>query len=122
MLRPIATPSGAQGPLQQIEIPTVGTEWFDPRELTHETERQHGVDGETCPECGVWKWSPLVPGILPPLRIAPALVDQPFAASPEWFGDGRKAFRQVLVRSDIARLIAVTSPRDFEFVDTQQRP
>lgn len=35
-------------------------------------------------------------------------------ANPEWFGNGWKAFRQVLVRRELAELLAAASPRDFK--------
>jgi hypothetical protein len=43
----------------------------------------------------------------------PSLVDADIAASPEWFGDGWNSFRQVLVRRELAELLAQASPRDF---------
>lgn len=57
---------------------------------------------------------PLVYGFLPPLKITPDLGDVDIAASPEWFGDGWKAFRQILIRRQLAELIAAASPRDFK--------
>lgn len=63
---------------------------------------------------------PLTFGSLPPLRIRPPLGDAAIAASPEWFGDGWKAFRQVLVRRELAELLAAASPRDFRVEETGQ--
>jgi hypothetical protein len=40
------------------------------------------------------------------------------AASPEWFGDGWQAFRQILFRRPLAELIANASPRDFRIRDS----
>jgi hypothetical protein len=57
---------------------------------------------------------PLAFGTLPPLRIVPALEDVDIAASPEWFGDGWNAYRQILVRRELAEFIAAASPRDFK--------
>jgi hypothetical protein len=37
-------------------------------------------------------------------------------ASPEWFGDGHRSFRQVLVRRELAELISAASPKDFKAV------
>ena len=39
--------------------------------------------------------------------------DVAIAASPEWFGDGRKACREILVRRERAELLAAASPGDF---------
>lgn len=99
---------------QQIVVPTVGNAWFDPHELREKVIERHGTAGATCPECGTWRWMPLSFDDLPPLRISPKLGDVDIAASPEWFGDGRKAFRQILVRRELAEFIATASPRDFK--------
>jgi len=80
-----------------------------------------GHVGARCSECGVWRWLPmgftLVPPlsdqVLPPLLEVPGLADVDVAASPEWFGDGWKSFRQVVVRRALAELIVDASPRDF---------
>jgi hypothetical protein len=34
------------------------------------------------------------------------------AASPEWFGDGWNAFRQIVVRRELAHVIVDASPHD----------
>jgi hypothetical protein len=102
------------GDAMQIVVPSVGEAWFDPDELREKTIERHGTAGATCSECGVWRWMPLLFGFLPPLRITPGLGDADIAASPEWFGDGWKAFRQILVRGELAELIADASPRDFK--------
>lgn len=113
-LRPVEWPRTAEGEVFQIVVPTVGESWFDPDELREAAIAYHGTDGARCPDCGVWRWMPLVFGFLPPLRITPALGNADVAASPEWFGDGWKAFRQILVRRELAELIATASPRDFK--------
>ena len=100
----------------QIVIPSVGERWFDPEELRAAATAMHGTDGARCDECGVWRWMPLAMGrSLPRLRITPPDsgdgVD--IMASPEWFGDGWRASRQILVRRELAEEIAAASPRDF---------
>ena len=57
---------------------------------------------------------PLAFGMLPPLQITPGLGKADIAASPEWFGDGWKFYRQILVRRELAELIAAASPRYFK--------
>ena len=101
------------GDAVQIVAPTVGDAWFDPDELRAATIARHGTDGARCSECGVWRWMPLDFTRLARLRISPALGDVDVAASPEWFGDGWQAFRQVLLRRPLAEMIAAASPRDF---------
>jgi hypothetical protein len=94
--------------------PTVGEAWFDAAELEGRAKAKHGSAGATCPECGVWRWMPLSYAHLPPLRPEPAWEGKDVIASPEWFGDGWKAFRQILVRRVLAQLIAQASPKDFK--------
>jgi hypothetical protein len=102
------------GEALQVVVPSIGDFWFDPDELREKAIERHRVAGATCPECGVWRWMPLAFGFLPPFRITPSLGDIDIAASPEWFGDGWKAFRQILVRRGLAELIAAASPQDFK--------
>lgn len=104
------------GDAWQIRTPIIGDAWFDPDELREQATRQHGVAGATCQACGTWRWMPLVPGHLPPLRITPGLGDTDIAASPEWFGDGWKAFRQIVMRRALAEAITAANPRDWEIV------
>lgn len=113
-LKDVEWHGASPGQAKQIVVPSWGEAWFDPEELKAKTIERHGRDGATCPECGVWRWLPLVFGMLPPLRITPPLGNVDIAASPEWFGDGWKAFRQILVRRELAELIAAASPKDFK--------
>ena len=113
-LRPVAWHPSAPGDAMQVVVPTVGDSWFDHAELRAKAVERHGEAGAACSECGVWRWMPLTFGFLPPLRIAPGLGDVDIAASPGWFGDGWKAFRQILVRRELADLIARASPKDFK--------
>jgi hypothetical protein len=39
------------------------------------------------------------------------------ACRPEWFGDGWNAFREVLVRRELASMIVDASPRDFRIAE-----
>ena len=113
-LREVAWHGSSPCEAMQIVVPSVGEAWFDPDELREKAIARHGTAGATCPDCGVWRWMPLVYGFLPPLKITPDLGDVDIAASPEWFGDGWKAFRQILIRRQLAELIAAASPRDFK--------
>lgn len=111
---PVDWHPSAPGDASQIVISSVGSQWFDHAELRDRMIARHGVPGATCAECGVWRWMPMGFDLLPPLRIEPELGDSAIAASPEWFGDGLLAFRQILVRRDLADLLASASPRDFK--------
>ena len=99
---------------RQIVVPSVGDRWFNPDELREKTIQRHGTAGACCVECGTWRWMPLPFGMLPPLRITPALDGVDIAASPEWFGDGWRAFRQILVRRELAEMLVAASPKDFK--------
>ena len=113
-LRPVARPRTSPGAAMQIVVPTVGKSWFDEDLLRAQAIAEHGVSGAACPECGVWRWMPLLFDTLPPLQIVPGLGGVDIAASPEWFGDGLKAFRKILVRRELAELLVAASPRDFK--------
>lgn len=113
-LFPVEWHGKSPGEASQIAVPSVGDFWFDPDELREKAEERHGTAGATCSECGVWRWMPLAFGLLPQLRVTPGLGDVDIAASPEWFGDGWEAFRQIVVRRELAVLIASASPRDFK--------
>jgi hypothetical protein len=101
------------GGASQILVPTIGESWFNADELGSAAVARHGITGVECASCRLWRWMPLSFDLLPPLRISPSLGDVDIVASPEWFGDGWKAFRQVLVRRGLAEMIAGASPKDF---------
>jgi hypothetical protein len=109
------------GEARQIIAPSVGDRWFDPDQLRARAVAAHGTPGAKCPACGVWRWLPLGFAarmkVLPPLLDVPAFEDYDVVASPEWFGDGMSAFRQILVRRELAAILVSASPRDFEIVE-----
>lgn len=111
-LREIAWHGASPGEALQFVAPSVGADWFDPDELRRRAIERHGTAGASCPECGIWRWMPLSFEQLPPVRIDPEWAHHDVIASPEWFGDGHQAFRQVLVRRELAELIAASSPKD----------
>lgn len=115
-LRRVEWHASSPGDANQIVVPTIGESWFDSDELRDRAIEHYGVPGAKCSDCGIWRWMPLIFGTLPPLRITPALGEVDVAASPEWFGDGWKAFRQMLVRRELAEFLASASPRDFEIL------
>lgn len=101
------------GEAVQIVVPSVSERWFDPDELRKTAVDQHGAAGAACSDCGTWRRMPMAFDVLPRLQVHPGLGDIDVAASPEWFGDGWLAFRQVLLRRELAELIASHSPGDF---------
>ena len=56
---------------------------------------------------------------MPPYRYRSLEDDVHVTASPEWFGDGFQAFRWIVVRRAIARMIVAASPRDFRIREIQ---
>ena len=119
-LRPVEWHGHSPGEAMQIVAPTVGVAWFDVQELRERTTAKHGGPGARCDECGVWRWYPLLAEEMPPYRFAPIGNDTHVVASPEWFGDGHQAFRQILVRRQLAELIVAASPRDFRIREIQR--
>lgn len=103
-----------RGEAAQIVVPTVGDAWFDAAALTEATVAVHGEAGRRCEECGTWRWMPLPSEALPPHRRNTSWSGRDIIASPEWFGDGSKSFRQILVDRELAGFLAAASPRDFE--------
>jgi hypothetical protein len=56
---------------------------------------------------------PLTDEVLPPVLDVPRLEEVDVGASPEWFGDGWNAFRQIVVRRELAQIVVEASPREF---------
>lgn len=112
-LRPVAWRREPEVEASQLVVTSTKDAWFDREALADKAIARHGLPGKTCPECGVWRWMPLAFGMLPPLCIEEPLGGLDIAASPEWFGAGCNSFRQLLVRRELAELIAAASPRDF---------
>lgn len=121
----VAWHATAPGQARQIIAPVVGDRWFDPDQLRARLIARHGTPGAECAECGVWRWMPLgfapVPPltteVLPPVPDVVEFEDHDVVASPEWFGDGKNAFRQILVRRELASIIVSASPRDFKIAE-----
>lgn len=114
---PVAWRGFEPGSAQQIVIPTVGSTWFDEDELRAATIARHGSAGALCSGCSRWRWFPLSRDRLPAYRLESHLEGVDIAASPEWFGDGWKSFREVVMRRELAELISKASPRDFRPVE-----
>ena len=112
-LREVAWKGTPPGSAMQIIAPTVGPSWYDPEALTEAATKRHGAPGKACPECHTWRWFPLSKELLPPLSREITTAETDVAASPEWFGDGFKSFRQILFRRRLAELLVEASPRDF---------
>ncbi|ASR56402.1 hypothetical protein [Cellulomonas sp. PSBB021] len=121
-MRAVEAPGGgAIDGVMQIVVPSVGRAWFDRDQLQAKAIQTHGSAGSRCDDCRRWRWLPLsfapMPppfGTLPPLGVDALTLDVDIAASPEWFGDGWNCFRQILVRRELAEIIAQESPRDFK--------
>lgn len=110
---PVLWHGAVPGEASQILVRSAGSKWFSDQALGDITRKIHGTAGATCPACKVWRWMPVGMADLP---CPPADIfegDVPVVASPEWFGDGGQAFRQILWRRDLAELLSAASPRDF---------
>lgn len=113
-LRDVVWVGSSPGATKQVVVPTVGKRWFDEEELRRRVVERHGAPGTLCPACGTWRWMPLTFGLLPPLKLDFSAVESDTVASPEWFGDGKQSYRQVLVRRELAEFLAAASPKDFK--------
>jgi hypothetical protein len=112
-LRPVQWPRTPAGEAEQIVIPTSADSWFDESDLAERVSQVHGEASETCEDCGMTRWLPvmMVDLPMPPSAIfagQPAVV-----ASPEWFGAGARSFSQILWRRDLADFLVAASPKDF---------
>lgn len=112
-LRKVEWHGSPPGDALQIVQPEPEESWFDSDELHEAAVARHGSAGATCSECGVWKWLPVSMDEVS-LRTESPLGGRDITVGPEWFGDGLVAFRQTLVRRELADLITAASPRDFE--------
>lgn len=111
-LREVEWASGAEPNPLQIVVPTLTEPWFEAAQLSERAAAAHGSAGATCSECKRWRWMPLdfADGLLLNANLALA---GDIVASPERFGDGRKSYRLVLARRELAELLSRSSPRDF---------
>ena len=102
---------------QQV-VPTVmASPWFDHQLLVEATTARHGSPGNTCQECGVWRWYGLGFEQLPPATRSSEWDGHDVVASPEWFGDGCNAYREVLFRRELAELIVAANPRRAKIIE-----
>lgn len=118
-LRDVDWSGSSPGEAKQIVIPVVGDSWYDPEELREVAERLHGKAGASCPTCGIWRWMPIPHDEMPPFRATSQLEAVDIGASPEWFGDGSRSFRRILVRYQLAELLVAASPKDFVIVSVR---
>jgi hypothetical protein len=102
---------GTPPPASQVVVASGNEPWFDETALREVLVTEHGTAGAECGECGVWRWMPLASERLPTPTIVASGSD--VVASPEWFGDGFKSFRQIAVSASLGELIGSSSPRDF---------
>jgi hypothetical protein len=88
------------------------TPFFDPELLATAARSRHGSTGNACGECSRWRWLPVAPEAWPPLIVGD-WGDHALVASAEWFGDGGESYRIVIMRSELALVLANAAPRDF---------
>lgn len=116
-LRPVEWVKSPPGEAQQVVILSTAEPWFNPSELAERVSRVHGEASKTCEVCGVTRWLPVGMDVLP-RPPGTAFVGEPaVVASPEWFGVGKRSFRQILWRRDLADSLIAASPKDFKVQD-----
>lgn len=113
-LRPVVWHGDPPGDAAQVDITPTRARWFEPAALEAIFSRiEDGTAGSACADCGVWRWMPIGMGDLMMPSSEATAGNPPVIASPEWFGDGKQSFRQVLWREDLAEMLATASPKDF---------
>ena len=115
-LRPVASPTGKVTGAHQIAIESSALAWFDEADLRRIIAPIHGQASESCPACGTTRWLPVGMDSLPLPGPSVFSGNPPVVASSEWFGAGKRSFRQILWRSDLADFLLSSSPRDFHRV------
>jgi hypothetical protein len=121
-LLPVRKPRDGDTGVFQIVTPTTQNPWFDPVELGHRAQIRHGTAGRRCEDCGVWRWFPVPDVEKPPVRVDPMWSGVDVVASPEWFGDGWNAFRDLLFRRDLALTLVHAHPRVWSLVERDLYP
>ncbi|MCB2088904.1 MAG: hypothetical protein R3E18_11070 [Sphingomonadaceae bacterium] len=115
--RPIVTPRGKYLKARQVLIPVSSANWYCAEQLTERLNQQHGKAGDQCHTCGKWRYLPLANELLPRPDIDGQPANSAAIASPEWFGDGMKSFRNLLFTRPLAELILSVSKADFKLVE-----
>lgn len=107
---PVLTPRSAETAFVQL-LPDVAPErWWDSADLEAVTVARHGSAGASCTVCGVWRWMPVLPADLPTPTIT-ATVGSHLVASQEWFGDGKRASRDLRYSEALAEALVALNPR-----------
>jgi hypothetical protein len=115
-LLPVRKPRGDTG-VVQIVAPTTANRWYAEAELAERATRLHPEPGKRCAVCGVWRWLPIPDEELPPARVETSWSTLDVVASPESFGDGWSAFRDLLFRRSLAQALVAASPRVWSIVE-----
>lgn len=113
-LRPVTSVGQAPLDASQIIIESSPGPWFNTEDLERVIRPIHGDSFETCTECGITRWMPVGMDVLPPPPAGVLAPEPPVLASPEWFGAGKRSFRQILWRRDVADFLLENSPKDFK--------
>lgn len=111
--RPVLSPAGARIGAAQIVIESTRVDWFQAMELDRVIAPIHGVGSEQCAVCGVRRWMPVGMDVLPAPDERVFEGEPPVVASPEWFGAGLRAFRQIVWRADVAEYLRNFGSKDF---------
>ena len=105
---PVTTPRSSETGVVQL-VPAVSSDpWFDRGLLDKRARARHGHAGAECPTCHTWRWLPVPTADLPPALIPSGAT---CVASPEWFGDGMSAFRELRFVRPLAEALVNLNPR-----------
>ena len=116
---PVHTPKSTDTGIVQLVPIVTGTSVYDPAALTERAVTRHGEAGRRCDGCQTWRWMPIGTRDLPPPHVGAEAEQADVLASPDWFGAGYKAFRQLLFRRALAEELVALNPRVWSIVEPE---
>jgi hypothetical protein len=125
-MREVLKPKGATTGAMQLLPTLTASDWYDEEMLTRAVRAQHSEHsgdrtGQTCAECGKWRWLPISAGPVP-VREPSLEAASDMIASPEIFGDGWVSFHHLLFRRALGEFLAESNPRTWSVVEVELVP
>lgn len=113
---PVRTPRSADTGILQL-LPAVSPQpWFPEPLLRQRALARHGKAGESCGQCGTWRWYPVPDSELPPAQLGSEVDTSDFVASAEIFGAGMNVMRALRFRRPLAEALVALNPRVWSIV------
>lgn len=115
---PVQQPKLADTGVVQLLPVVTAAAWYDVDRLRSLATARHGNTGSRCSSCGTWRWLPLSNAELPAPHAAATETSEAFIASPEWFGSGMSAHRQLLFRRPLGEALVALNRRVWSLVES----